>query len=321
VLRIRSVDSRRVLMVGVAGLVPAVLVTLLLVHQPSIGARRLYPMLRASLAAVGLGLALVTLLMWASATARFSRASLTGLGWAGVTVLLCIGPFLESTPRARLYALELGTGDVMWASSRVAAEPRLVGEDLVVTDADAGWLVGLDPATGRERWRQRSPDVDTVRPVAARTDSGISVVDGHIEADGSGSGRSWTLVLEAETVLVVAEFGGAGYAYVSTPGPTEERGGGAVVSFDTEDGDVRWRRALPGPVAVRVGTPAIGASGGAVVVAGGERIGVLDADDGRMVWTQSVVSLGRSRGYATRGAVHRIVVTDSVVFLSVTPSA
>ena len=44
-LLVARVDSRRVLALGVAGLVPAALVTLLLVHQPSIGARRLYPLL------------------------------------------------------------------------------------------------------------------------------------------------------------------------------------------------------------------------------------------------------------------------------------
>ena len=45
---VTRMDSRRVFVLGVAGLVPAALVTLLLVHQPSIGARRLYPMLRGS---------------------------------------------------------------------------------------------------------------------------------------------------------------------------------------------------------------------------------------------------------------------------------
>ena len=98
VLLVKRVDSRRVFVLGVAGLVPAALVTLLLVHQPSIGDRRLYPMLRGPLTLVGLGLALATLIAWATASNRLSRPSLSGLAWAGVTVLLCIGPFLESAP-------------------------------------------------------------------------------------------------------------------------------------------------------------------------------------------------------------------------------
>ena len=55
-----------------------------------------------------------------------------------------------------------------------------------------------------------------------------------------------------------------------------------------------------------------------MVVAGGERIGALDADDGELRWTQSVVSLGKSRSYALPGAVQQVIVTDSLVFLSAT---
>src|SRR3954447_22666226 len=106
-LSVTRVDSRRVFVLGVAGLVPAALVTLLLVHQPSIGERRLYPMLRGSLAVTGLLLALATVIAWATAPDRLSRSSLSGMAWAGVTVLLCIGPFLESNPRARLFALDV----------------------------------------------------------------------------------------------------------------------------------------------------------------------------------------------------------------------
>ena len=65
---------------ALAGLVPAALVTLLLVHQPSIGDRRLYPMLRGSLTLVGLGLALATVLAWATTPNRLSRPSLTRAG-------------------------------------------------------------------------------------------------------------------------------------------------------------------------------------------------------------------------------------------------
>ena len=117
-LLVTRVDHRRVLVLGLAGLVPAALVTLLLVHQPSIGDRRLYPLLRGPLAFIGLALALVAVVTWATTPPRITRPSLCGLAWAGVTTILCIGPFLESTPRARLYALDLTTGDVEWTTSR-----------------------------------------------------------------------------------------------------------------------------------------------------------------------------------------------------------
>ena len=166
-LSVTRVDSRRVFLLGVSGLVPAALVTLLLVQQPSIGHRRLYPMLRGSLAVIGLVLAVATIITWVTVPNRLSRSSLSGLAWAGVAVLLCIGPFLESNPRNRLFALDLRDGREVWASSRAGTAPVMVGDDLVVTDVDARSLVGLDPLTGRERWllleRSREPlrtDVD-----------------------------------------------------------------------------------------------------------------------------------------------------------------
>jgi outer membrane protein assembly factor BamB len=337
-LLVARVDSRRVFVLGVAGLVPAALVTLFLVHQPSLGDRRLYPMLRGSLALAGLLLALATLITWANAPNRLSRPSLCGLAWAGVTVLLCIGPFLESTPRARLFALELGTGDVVWSTSRVAAAPVLVDGDLVVADPDQRSLVGLDPNTGRERWRHQIIDADTVPVVARAVAAGAyvpessvttptlvahsasgaaTIVDGHLESTDDDRRNAWSLLLPGETVVALAHSGASVYAYVSTPGASGAPGG-AVIKVGVDDGVVVWRTALPEPV-VSTGTVAIGASGDAVVVAGGERIGVLDPADGLLRWTQSVVALGKSRGYALPGAVQHVIVTDSLVFLSATP--
>ena len=81
-LLVTPVHSRRVLLLGAAGLVPATFVTLLLVHQPSIGDRRLYPMLRGSLTLVGLGLALAALITWAKhPTGSAARRS---VGWPGL---------------------------------------------------------------------------------------------------------------------------------------------------------------------------------------------------------------------------------------------
>ena len=73
-LLVTRVDHRRVLVLGLAGLVPAALVTLLLVHQPSIGDRRLYPLLRGPLAFVGLALALVAVVTWATSPPRLDQA-------------------------------------------------------------------------------------------------------------------------------------------------------------------------------------------------------------------------------------------------------
>jgi outer membrane protein assembly factor BamB len=293
-LQVTRVDHRRVLVLGLAGLVPAALVTLLLVHQPSIGDRRLYPLLRGPLAFVGLALALIAVVTWVTSPPRITRASLSGLAWAGVTAILCIGPFLESTPRARLYALELATGDLVWASRRAGTSPELVGEDLVVTDVEAAALVGLDPATGRERWRQvttaiREP-ADESAPAGLRPD-----------------------LREGERIIDAVVVGSDAYAYVATPG-ADGIDGGVIIAMDAADHDVRWTSGLPPTVASDAAT--IEAGGDTVVVAGGERIAALNAVDGTIRWHASVAELGKSRGYALPGAVQQVAVTDELVFLS-----
>jgi outer membrane protein assembly factor BamB len=297
-LLVTRVDQRRVLALGLAGLVPAALVTMLLVHQPSIGDRRLYPLLRGPLAFVGLALALVTAVTWATSPQRLTRASLSGLAWAGVTAILCIGPLLESTPRARLYALELETGDLVWTNRRAGTAPELVGDDLVVTDVEEGALIGLDPATGDERWRRRAT-------AATAEPNDESPVDVRVA------------LAPRERVVDVAVAGPHAYAYVATAG-ADGTAGGTIVAVDVTDDEVRWKMGLPETVAADAAT--IAAEGDAVVVAGGERIAALDADDGNLRWTASVAELGKSRGYALPGAVQHVMVADSLVYLSTAPT-
>jgi PQQ-like domain len=375
-LLVRRADNRRVFVLGAAGLVPAALVTLLLVHQPSIGDRLLYPMLRGPLSLVAYGLALATVIAWAITSNRLSRLSLSGLAWAGVTVLLCIGPFVESKPRDRLFAFELGDGDVAWDDSRAAAGPVLDCDDaasgqdtgsangcyLVATEVDARSLVGFDPATGVQEWRDEiddpqeyeaevaealaagayvpDPSADP-RPTVSRDAPGLTVVDGRVEPAGDDDGIPWRLEFPGEDVLAVARSGDSGYAYVSTPGADApgtdvcDRDphashcdpAGAVVRFNATNGDVEWRSALPESMVVQAGAPAIAAVEDTVVVAGGERIGALEAVDGALRWTQNVVALGNSRSYALPGAIQQVVMWDpaggsedhSRVFLSALP--
>ena len=60
---------------------------------------------------------------------------------------------------------------------------------------------------------------------------------------------------------------------------------------------------LPPTVAAAPDAAAIDAGADAVVVAGGEEIaGLSTPTDGHVLWTQNVVTLGKSRGYALPGA-------------------
>jgi outer membrane protein assembly factor BamB len=319
-------NSRRVFLLGVAGLVPAALVTLLFIHQPAIGGRRLYPLLRLPLTATAFTLALATVIAWARSPVRLKRPSLSGLAWAAVAVLLCIGPFVESNPRDRLFALELDNGDVEWATSRAAVHPRLVDGELIVDEVDAGAAIWLDPRTGEElrRVENFAPD-----PPDAGDDR-LAIVDGRVEAAGDDGHDGWTREFVGERVLAVVASGDRAFAYVSTPRADDDAAGAAdeariegasIVQLDLDDGSEGWRRVLDDSVASD--EPALAASDERVVVAGGEEIAVLDADSGVEDWSESVVALGKSRGYALPEADHELLVSDEhgLVFLSVTPAA
>jgi outer membrane protein assembly factor BamB len=326
-LLVTRVHSRRVLVLGAAGLVPAALVTLLLVHQPSIGDRRLYPTFRGSLALVGLGLALATLITWATAPNRLSRSSLTGLAWAGVTTILCIGPFLESSPRPRLYALDVKSGDLVWSHDNAWTAPTLVGDDLVVADVEHAAVVALEPDSGQERWSH--PFDDTAEP---RVDRALAagahgpVSDGApLTSESAGisdrlDGDGWTQHFKGEEVLATARVGDSLYAYIATPGAAENRGG-RIVKVNAASGVPIWVSALTEVVAVGEGQADIAASNDFVVVAGGERLAVLEAATGDEEWTKSVVSLGKSRGYALPGALQSVAIDDRRVYLSTTPQS
>jgi hypothetical protein len=300
---------------GLAGLVPASLVTLLLVHQPSIGDRRLYPMLRGPLAFVGLGLALATVVAWAAAHDRLSRWSLSGLAWAAVTTILCIGPFVSSTPGARLYALELASGDLVWSSSHAGVHPALVGDDLIVTDAAGGERIHLDPFTGDELGRDpiSSPPFDD----ASSGRSAITGVGNAVRATRADGRTRWVTPFPGERALRVKASGDSAYAYVATPG-VDGVTRGSIVKLDAGDGRILWRKGLPQEMTTD--RPTIGANGDFVVVAGGEQIAALRAEDGQREWSENVVKLGKSRGYALPGAVQELAINDAYVFLSTTPA-
>jgi hypothetical protein len=338
-------NTRRVFVLGVAGLLPAALVTLLFLQQPAIGHRRLYPLLRVPLAAIALTLALATVIAWARSSKRSSRQALSGLAWAAVAVLLCIGPFVESDPRDRLFALTLDGGDVAWATSRAAANPRLIDDVLVVDEEDVGARVCLEPADGTELGRverDADPQLADVQPECrealaedrpADDDHLLDVVDGRLEAAGTDP---WTLEFPGERVLAVVETDDGAYAYVATPAPVGSddpvdavdagAGAGAVVRIGG-DGNVVWRSPLDEDLIAVTNQPALAATDSTAIVAGGESIGALDAASGKEDWSESVVALGKSRGYALPEALHEIVVydvggsDDDLVFLSVTPEA
>jgi len=176
---------------------------------------------------------------------------------------------------------------------------------VTLAEDEHGWTIGLDPATGREHWRHE-PSGAAAQPVTRAPGVEPAVA---------------ALLVRGERVLAAVRAGAATFVYVATPGVVDASAGAVIrLDDDGDDGTVRWRRSLPAGMAVEVGTAAaVATNGGSVVVAGGERIGVLDARDGRLRWSQSVVDLGKSRGYVLPGSVQQVTVTTTMVYLSATP--
>jgi hypothetical protein len=126
-------------------------------------------------------------------------------------------------------------------------------------------------------------------------------------------------------VLAVFEADDSVYAYVATPRasttPSDDPPHGTIYKIDVDERDVVWSSALDESVASDA--PVLEANADSVVVAGGESVIALEASNGHQRWIESVVALGKSRGYALPEAVHEIAIDDEadLVLLSVTPAA
>ena len=217
----------------------------------------------------------------------------------GVTTLLCIGPLLENSAQQRFYALDLKDGRVVRTQTTRANEsPRSI-EDFVMDDKNGGSAIGSDPETGEPVCDQRAPDD---RPAVRSPGAGV---------DAFYAG--FPLLFPGEHVATAAQFGDRHYAYVATDGADGRAGAGGIGALDRAGGIV-WLVDLPS--AVVADEPTIDVNAAMVAIAGGRRIGTFSAQDGRVRWTVSVVSLGKSRQYALPGAVQRIVLTDCRLFLS-----
>ena len=316
---VARMDSRRVFVLGVAGLVPAALVTLLLVHQPSIGARRLYPMLRGPLTVAGFGLALATLIAWASATNRLSRLSLSGLAWAARDGAAVHRPVRrEHAARPACSPWTCAPAAVAWATSRAAEAPVFVDDVLVVPKRMRGCS---------SDWNRRAGGRCGVASIdaggAGRTGAGCP-------PDESSPSSTGTSRLPATVRPGRGRWSFRGSECSPSPKratartPTCRRRG-STVSPAGGDRQVRHGdRRRP----VAEGAPGAGRRDGGAPDNRRQRRRRRRrrrrADRGARRqtvacwWTQSVVSLGKSRGYALPGAVQQVIVGDSLVFLSAT---
>ena len=216
-------------------------------------------------------------------------------------------------------------------STRVlhAVDSHTEGMPTRVVTGGVGVLRGTTMAERRQWFLEHCDDLRTFLMYEPR---GHSAMSGAILQPPTRPDADWgVLYIEVSGCLPMCGHGTIGVATVLvetgmvevvepvTTVRLDTPAGLVVAEVAVSDGAVRWRAALPREVAVGAGTPAVGAGGDAVVIAGGERIGVLDETDGRLRWTRSVVELGKSRGYALPGAVQHLTVADGRVYQSTTP--
>lgn len=313
--------GKRTLLLGLLALVPALLVAILLVHQPSYGDWHLYATLRLPVAGAALVLSAAAVASFALGPDRLRGAALGGLAWAAVAALIAIGPFLEASPRARLYALDARTGAVKWVNARAGESPMVIAGHLYVTDPGDRALVALDVASGKERWRDRlrpghsrSRALPRDATLVAATANGGVIVDA--TTGGTGAGSSACVPVDRGPVLVADGTS----AYATTDRQCQDQGATAgyrigaddstvflvdrakdfVRAVDARTGAERWRvsvRAAQLPVVLDSRIAVASGTGGPLVV--------LDADTGQTV---REISFAGERIRATAGADDMIYV-------------
>lgn len=134
---------------------------------------------------------------------------------------------------------------------------------------------GLD---GRQRWRTELPSELRTAPSVSGDRLLVGTRDGIVGLDATTGEVLYTVHESVWRFRVPVLDDGAAFASVN-----EHRSGGEVVSLDTADGTVRWRRELGGPYhpPIVAGDRLYTGVDDAIVVldaSDGERVGTLDAD-------------------------------------------
>jgi outer membrane protein assembly factor BamB len=158
--------------------------------------------------------------------------------------------------RATVRALSMRFGTVLWRrdtpGGKMASSPAVVG-DTVVYHTMNGWVVVLDRATGRVRWRW---------PVGSPVESSPVVRDG-VDYFGAWNGRLYALDLHRHRLRWARSLGAKITSSAALSGGTLYIGdyGGRLWALRAATGGTRWVGSVNGRI---YGTPAV--AGGRVFV-------------------------------------------------------
>ncbi|WP_232662140.1 protein kinase domain-containing protein [Pseudonocardia sp. TRM90224] len=184
-------------------------------------------------------------------------------------------------------AVDAATGALRWENEKVwmlgSGGDLVVGKATTAGSYDNYDVIGLDPATGQERWRS---------PVGKQSGIGINdaVVSGgkvHVKLEGSlltldaaNGSRGWEHQLTKATVGLGAEAYDITVVDTTLFYVTTETGKFTVVAIDTVTGQERWRRTADG--SYNPGTLTV--EGGSVIGGGYNSLVALDMASGEQRW-------------------------------------
>jgi outer membrane protein assembly factor BamB len=177
----------------------------------------------------------------------------------------------------RARCVDAATGRLLWTVDAEFIDAVAAGDDVVVVqNGHGGVLIGLDPATGGERWRYLLDSGGP--PVVGDGLVFASEARGAVCAVHADTGRlAWRRTVSLADDAV---YRGAGLVHVNAHG-------GQVVAFRATTGEPAWTRQLGTDEGVRYdASNALAVQGDAVLVSGTDRVlYALDAATGRPRWT------------------------------------
>jgi outer membrane protein assembly factor BamB len=215
-----------------------------------------------------------------------------------------------------VYALDAQTGAEIWSvdiGPRAFFGPAVAGDLVVAASAGSRTLVGLDAATGQQRWSlQRELDEFVAAPSIA---DGTVYVTTSVPPEGFAPGFQGSLLaVDAATGELRWEVASHGDGQGTAPAVHGDlviagsHGLGVVAAYHRDTGAPAWHYGLEVSGGV---SSSILVSGDGYVVGGAQlddRIFILDATTGELVWDQPV---GESVLSSPAYADGRLVVADS----------
>ena len=227
----------------------------------------------------------------------------------GQTVVV---PVARGRATVRAYDARSGRERWRWTGTPVTGGVVLVGSTVVASTRN-GRTVGLDLATGAERWAHEAPAGTQIQAAPVALGDGCVVVAtdrGTVVAlDAQTGGEVWTADAGAPVYHTPSVFDGR-LAVATTRG--------RLVVLDAATGEVAW--ALDVGTGVRLSPPAIGPDG--VLVGGSDgSVRSVDASSGAERWTHEGTGAVAVRPLVSDGRVYVGTLDRTFVVLDATTGA